>query len=154
MNFAQLFSLVLASAALFGLARATSAQQLPAAGTTVKVPADQIEFVTSGIRQHGGEIFLGRAFGDVQHGKHGTFLKFTPGFRSLLHSHTFDYYAVVIKGVISNPEKGEKDSPLPIGSYWYQKGGELHYTNCLSKEECIIFLVSEGKFDAQTLERE
>jgi beta-alanine degradation protein BauB len=154
MNLRQLFSCVLASSAFLGLAGATSAQGLAAAGTTVKVPANQIEFVTSGIRQHGGEIFLGRAFGDVQNGKHGTFMKFTPGFRSLLHSHTFDYYAVVVKGVISNPEKGEKDSPLPVGSYWYQKGGEPHYTNCLSKEECIIFLVSDGKFDAQTLEKE
>ena len=42
-------------------------------------------------------------------------MKFTPGFRSLLHSHTFDYYAMWFKGVISNPEKGEKDSPLPVG---------------------------------------
>jgi hypothetical protein len=55
---------------------------------------------------------------------------------------------------MSNPEKGEKDSPLPVGSYWYQKGGEPHYTNCLSKEDCIIFLVSDGKFDAQVLEKE
>ena len=154
MNFRQVFSFVLASSALLGLAGATSAQELAATGTTVKVPADQIKFVTSGIRQHGGEIFLGRAFGDIQNGKHGTFLKFTPGFHSLLHSHTSDYYAVVVKGVISNPEKGEKDSPLPVGSYWYQKGGEPHYTNCLSKEDCIIFLVSDGKFDAQVLEKE
>jgi len=151
MNFKQLFSLVLASSALLGSADATQGQG-PSA--TIKVPANQIEFVTSGIRQHGGEIFLGSAFGDVRNGKHGTFMKFTPGFRSLLHSHTFDYYAVVVKGVMSNPEKGEKDSPLPVGSYWYQKGGEPHYTNCLSKDECIIFLVSEGKFDAQTLEKE
>jgi len=154
MNSRRLFSFVLASSALLGSAGATSGQEQAAAGTTIKVSAGRIKFVTSGIRQHGGEIFLGPAFGDVQTGKHGTFMKFTPGFRSLLHSHTFDYYAVVIKGVISNPEKGEKDSPLPVGSYWYQKGGEPHYTNCLSKEECVIFLVSDGKFDAQTLEKE
>jgi len=40
---------------------------------------------------------------------------------------------------MSNPEKGEKDSPLPVGSYWYQKGGEPHYTNCLSKEIASFF---------------
>ena len=68
--------------------------------------------------------------------------------------HTSDYYVVVVKGVMSNPEKGEKDSPLPVGSYWYQKGGEPHYTKCLSKEDCIIFLASDGKFDAQVLEKE
>jgi len=32
-------------------------------------------------------------------------MKFTPGFHSLLHSHTYDYYAVVIKGIMSNPEQ-------------------------------------------------
>jgi hypothetical protein len=154
MKFGQLTASGIAFSVLLGLAGAASAQEPAAAGATVKIPADQIKFSTSGIRQHGGEILLGRAYGDVQNGKHGTFLKFTPGFHSLLHSHTYDYYAVVVKGVISNPEKGEKDSPLPVGSYWYQKGGEPHYTNCLSKEECIIFLVSDGKFDAQVLEKE
>ena len=80
MTFGQVFSFVLASSALLSLAGATSAQERAVAGTTVKVPADQIKFVTSGIRQHGGEIFLGRAFGDIQNGKHGTFMKFTPRF--------------------------------------------------------------------------
>ena len=74
MNFRHVSSFVLASSALLSLAGATSAQELAATGTTVKVPADQIKFVTSGIRQHGGEIFLGRAFGDIQNGKHGTFM--------------------------------------------------------------------------------
>jgi|HubBroStandDraft_5_1064220.scaffolds.fasta_scaffold14640_4 hypothetical protein len=141
--------------ALFGLSGAVNAQTQAAPGTTVKIPADKITYVSSGIKQHGGEIFLGAAYGNAQTGKHGTFMKFTPGFHSLLHSHTNDYYAVVIKGIMSNPEKGEKDSPLPPGSYWYQKGGEPHTTNCLStKEECIIFLVSDGLFDAQVLEKE
>jgi hypothetical protein len=54
MNVGQMFSFVLlASSALLGLAGATSAQELAATGTTVKVPADQIEFVTSGIPREG-----------------------------------------------------------------------------------------------------
>ncbi len=101
MNFQKLLSFVLASSALLGLAGATGAQELAAAGTTVKVPADQIKFVTSGIRQHGGEYFwVGR--------------------------------------VLLVPEG--RRAPLQA--------------NCLSKEECVIFLVSDGKFDAQTLEKE
>ena len=55
--------------------------------------------------------------------------------------------------MISNPEKGEKDLPLPVGSHWYQKGGEPHYTKCLSKQACTIFLVSDENFDAQVLEK-
>ena len=95
MNFTQVFSFVLASSALLGLAGATSAQEPAATGTTVKLPADQIKFVTSGIHQHGGEIFLGRAFGDMQNGKHGTFMKFTPGFSQ---SATFAHLRLLRRG--------------------------------------------------------
>jgi quercetin dioxygenase-like cupin family protein len=124
-------------------------------GESAQIPAGQVHYVSSGIKQHGGEIFIGSGYGDYKSGKHGTFLKFTPGFHSLLHTHTYDYYAVVIKGVVENPVKGEKDTPqLPPGSYWYQKGGQPHWTNCVSKTECIVFLVSDGKWDAQVLEKE
>ena len=154
MNFGQVLSFVLASSALLCLEGATSAQELTATGTTVKSPRTQIKFVTSGIRQHGGEIFLGRAFGDMQNGKHGTFMKFIPWFPQPA---PFAHVRSLRRGgqrCHVNPEQGEKDSPLPVGSYWYQKDGEPHYTNCLSKEDCIIFLVSNGKRDAQVLEKE
>jgi beta-alanine degradation protein BauB len=124
------------------------------AGTTVKIPADKIQFVHSGIVQHGGEILLGPAFGDIKTGKHGTFLHFQGQWASLLHSHTYDYFAVVVKGTVANPEQGEADVPLPPGSYWYQKGGEPHATKCISAEECLVFLVSDHAFDAQVLEKE
>jgi len=78
---------------------------------------------------------------------------FPAGFVSLEHSHTYDYYAVVIKGTIANPLEGEKDLPLPPGSYWYQQGGEPHWTKCISKVPCTIFLVSDGRWDAQVLEK-
>ncbi|MFT3696434.1 MAG: DUF4437 domain-containing protein [Kofleriaceae bacterium] len=121
---------------------------------SVKVPADKVKLVSSGIKQHGGEILVGPAYGDIKNGKHGSFLHFPGNWSSLLHSHTSDYYAVVIKGTIANPLKGEADVALPPGSYWYQKGGEPHTTKCISKEDCLVFLVSDGKFDAQVLEKE
>jgi hypothetical protein len=137
-----------------GLASTVHAQDQAPQAKTVKIPASQIKFVHSGIVQHGGEILFGPAYGDLKTGKHGTFLHFPANWASLLHSHTYDYYAVVVKGVMANPEKGEKDEPLPVGSYWYQKGGEPHTTKCISKEECVIFLVSDHNFDAQVLEKE
>lgn len=121
---------------------------------SVKIPASQIHRDHSGIVQHGGEILLGPAYGDMKTGRHGSFMFFPAGFVSLKHSHTYDYYAVVIKGTIANPLEGEKDLPLPPGSYWYQKGGEPHWTKCISKVPCTIFLVSDGLWDAQVLEKE
>jgi hypothetical protein len=118
-----------------------------------QIPASQIPRLHSGIIQQGGEILLGPAYGDMKTGKHGSFMFFPAGFVSLKHSHTYDYYAVVIKGTIANPLEGEKDLPLPPGSYWYQKGGEPHWTKCISKVPCTIFLVSDGLWDAQVLEK-
>ncbi|RRA49294.1 DUF4437 domain-containing protein [Acidipila sp. EB88] len=124
-------------------------------GSSVQIPDEKIPRVKTGIVQHGGEILIGPAYGDVQNGHHGTFLYFPANWSSLEHTHTFDYYAVVIKGTIQNPRVGETDAvKLGPGSYWYQKGGEPHWTKCVSKEPCTVFLVSEGKFDAQVLEKE
>jgi hypothetical protein len=53
--------------ALFGLSGTVNAQTQAASGATVKIPADKITFVSSGIKQHGGEIFLGAAYGDQRH---------------------------------------------------------------------------------------
>ncbi len=35
---------------------------------------------------------------------------------------------------------GSGDVPLPVGSCWFQKGGERHVTKCISSNECIFFI--------------
>jgi beta-alanine degradation protein BauB len=152
-QFRMSVSVLMAAVACLAATRA-HAQDTTGTTSSIKVPASQIKFVGTGIKQHGGEIFAGQAYGNAQEGKHGTFLRFPAHWASLLHSHTSDYYAVVVRGVMANPLKGEGDLPLPVGSYWYQKGGEAHTTKCISKTECVAFLVSDGKFDAQVLEKE
>jgi hypothetical protein len=93
------------------------------------------------------ELKAGPVYGNLQTGKHGTFVKMPAGFSSAIHTHTEDYYAVVIKGVGTNHVPGDKDVALPVGSYWFQKGEEAHVTKCLSKTDCLFFLVQPGKFD-------
>ena len=39
------------------------------------------------------------------------------------------------------------DIPLPVGSYWFQKGREPHVTKCISPNECNFFIGQNGKFD-------
>jgi hypothetical protein len=116
-------------------------------GPSVSIPADQIKFLHSGLKTDKGELLAGPAYGDMQHGRHGTFLRMPHGFVSPAHSHTEDYYAVVIEGVGSNHPPGAKPVPLPVGSYWFQKGEEAHVTQCLSETDCLFFLVQPGKFD-------
>jgi hypothetical protein len=116
-------------------------------GPSVSIPVDGIKFIHTGVKTAKGELLAGPAYGDLQHGRHGTFVRMPHGFISPVHTHTEDYYAVVLKGVGANQLPGGKVIPLPVGSYWFQKGEEAHVTQCLSKEDCLFFLVQPGKFD-------
>jgi beta-alanine degradation protein BauB len=116
-------------------------------GPSVSTPAPNIKFVGSGVRTEKGELFAGPAYGNLQQGRHGTFIRMPHGFVSPVHTHTEDYYGVVIKGVGANQMPNGKIVPLPVGSYWFQKGEEPHVTQCLSKTDCLFFIVQPGKFD-------
>ena len=116
-------------------------------GASVSIPADQIGFGATGVKTDIGELFAGPAFGDLTTGKHGTFIRMPAHFVSDPHTHTEDYFAVVIDGVGANGPVGATDLPLPKGSYWFQRGEEAHVTKCLSDTDCLFFLVQPGKFD-------
>ena len=132
-----------------------SSPQHPAhEGPSVSIPASKIKFGATGVKSNGLELEAGPVYGNMQTGKHGTFVKMPAGFSSAIHTHTEDYYAVVIKGVGANHAPGGKDVPLPAGSYWFQKGEEPHVTKCLSKTSCLFFLVQPGKFDYVLTEKQ
>lgn len=130
-----------------GHAEETAKSSPPHEGPSVSIPADIIQFSQTGVISNGLELKAGPAYGNLGAGKHGTFVKMPAGFSSPVHTHTDDYYAVVIKGVAVNHAPGAKDVSLPIGSYWFQKGEEAHVTKCISKTDCLFFLVQPGKFD-------
>lgn len=115
---------------------------------SVNILVTQLQYgktgVTDGVH---GELQAAPAYGDLAHGAHGTFIKMPAGFVSPIHTHTGDYWGVVISGVGANGIPGSTDVPLPVGSYWFQKGGERHVTKCLSANECIFFINQSSKFD-------
>jgi hypothetical protein len=135
-------------------AQESTAQHPIHEGPSMSIPASKIGFGPTGVKSNGLELKAGPVYGNLQTGKHGTFVKMPAGFSSAVHTHTEDYYAVVIKGVGANHLPGEKDVPLPVGSYWFQKGEEAHVTKCLSKTDCLFFLVQPGKFDYVLTEKE
>jgi hypothetical protein len=71
-------------------------------GPSVSVPAGEIEFIDTGVKTEKGELQAGPAYGDLQNGRHGTFVRMPAGFKSPVHTHTEDYFAVVVEGVGSN----------------------------------------------------
>ncbi len=144
-------------AALAAIAFATAAQaqdsSYPPAygGESVTKPASEFSFNDTGARGVDPKtgIQFSNVWGDATKGAHGAFFRFDPGFVSKLHSHTYDYYAVVIKGEMENYQPGQKPQKLGPGSYWYQRGKQAHTTSCVSKQPCEIYIVQQNKFDAQ-----
>ncbi len=115
-----------------------------AADTSINLPVTSLKYFDSGV----GALKISPAFGDPSKGAHSTFVKLPAGFVSSLHTHSADYYAVVISGVIANAETVEEPNvPLAPGSYWFQKGQAKHVTKCLSANECIVFITQPAKFD-------
>ena len=120
----------------------------PSGQPSVSTPVTQLTYGPTGVSDGvPGELNAAVAYGDLAHGAHGTFIKMPAGFVSPVHTHTEDYWGVVISGVAANGIPGSRDIPLPVGSYWFQKGGEAHVTKCLSPNECIFFISQNGKFD-------
>ena len=126
----------------------------PSGQPSVSTPVTELKYGPTGVSDgvH-GELHAAAAYGDLAHGAHGTFIKMPAGFVSPVHTHTDDYWGVVISGVAANGLPGSKDIPLPVGSYWFQKGGEAHVTKCLSPNECVFFISQNGKFDYVKVEK-
>lgn len=96
----------------------------------------------------GGPIMFADAFGSREKGPHGTFGLFPGNFETPLHTHSHAYVAVVIKGQMTNPFKGEKNPPMMgPGSFWSVAAGEEHSTACVSEEPCEFFMTGEHNFD-------
>ncbi len=122
-------------------------KQIVHEGPSVSTPASEIRFINTGVKTEKGELRAGPAYGDLQNGRHGTFVRMPAGFKSPVHTHTEDYFAVVVEGVGSNHPVDAEAVPLPTGSYWFQRGEEAHVTECLSEKDCLFFIVQPGKFD-------
>jgi beta-alanine degradation protein BauB len=130
--------LALAASLCFTATVAMAADAVP----TTNIPVTGLKFFDA----H-APLKAAPAYGDMTKGPHGTYVKMPAGYVSPAHTHTEDYWAVVVSGVGANGAPGSTDVPLPSGSYWAQKGKEVHVTKCLSAVECIFFVSQAGKFD-------
>ncbi|MEH6403286.1 MAG: DUF4437 domain-containing protein [Sneathiella sp.] len=91
---------------------------------------------------------MAHAYGHRGKGAHGSFGRFPANFETPGHPHTGAYHGVVIKGVMTNPFKGEKNAPTMVaGSYWYVPAGMPHTTACVSDTPCEFYFHADGAFD-------
>jgi hypothetical protein len=78
------------------------------------------------------------------------FLKIPRGV-GVQHVHTSDYHLLVVEGVMQpwDPGQAEVDAPpLSVGSYWHQRGNEVHTDACLT-DQCVMFVKWSGPHDAR-----
>lgn len=109
------------------------------------VPADRVPWVGEG----SAPVELGALWGDRSQGEAGTLLRTPAGFRAGLHSHTADYWAVVVQGAWEHwvPSTGEGTGiRLERGAHWSQVKTQLHEDACVSDESCIIFLFNKKPY--------
>jgi hypothetical protein len=112
--------------------------------SSVSVPVQDLNFYELGKEK----ITVAKGYGDPAIGAHSNYIKLPGGATSPRHTHSSDYYGVVITGVVTNEQNAVgPDHPLAPGSYWFQKGGEPHVTKCISATECLIFVTQASKFD-------
>src|SRR5262249_2630129 len=96
------------------------------------------------------DIMVSDLYGRFGNTRHSTMMRFPANFKTVVHTHTGDYYAVLISGTLKNYRPGGPMVTLSApGSYWYQKAGEKHVTWCASKTPCTFFLTQGIGFDAQ-----
>ncbi|MEH6528078.1 MAG: DUF4437 domain-containing protein [Sneathiella sp.] len=115
---------------------------------TVALPSELLEY-----HNINPAIKMAAAYGDRSKGSHGSFGQFPPNFETPAHIHSGAYHGVVIKGVMTNPFKGEANSPsLEPGSYWYVPAGSEHTTACISDVPCEFYFYADGAFDFTPVE--
>ena len=88
-------------------------------------------------------------WGNPQDGqKNGTFLKLPAGSSGELRGDDSWMRAVLIQGHASHQVSGhEREQNLEPGSYFGSKGATPHTVTCKAKDDCLIYVSIEGKYN-------
>jgi quercetin dioxygenase-like cupin family protein len=109
-----------------------------------RTPLSDVKWTKSPL---GVEVFA--AFGDASKGPHLTYIKFTPGQKTPVHTHSADYTGVVVSGTGRHhlPGKPETQTDLPAGSTWFMPADLPHISECMPGAECIFAVYQQGPND-------
>jgi quercetin dioxygenase-like cupin family protein len=89
--------------------------------------------------------------GDGTKGAYYGYLKLPANFESPPHSHSSDYWSVLLQGKMTHwaaDGGSEKDSKqLGVGDLTHMPAKLVHISKCYPGAECIMAVVQKGKFD-------
>jgi hypothetical protein len=97
-------------------------------------------------------VDLAPLWGVRTEGEAGTLLRVPGGFESGLHSHTADYWAVLVQGAWKHwvPTTGEGQGLLlEPGAHWTQVHTQPHQDACVSKVPCVVFLFNKDPYKTE-----
>ncbi|MBS1555028.1 MAG: DUF4437 domain-containing protein [Bacteroidetes bacterium] len=116
------------------------------ASTPTRTRTTELKWYDAGL---GFGIQVSPVYGNLQKGEHSTYVKFPAGTTLPMHTHTDDYYGVVISGNLRHPIKGQPETnvSLPPGSHWSMPANVEHVTECEPGVECIVMLTQKKPFD-------
>jgi quercetin dioxygenase-like cupin family protein len=89
--------------------------------------------------------------GDATKGAYMGYLKLPAGFESPPHSHTSDYWAVLVQGQMTHwaaDGGSEKDSKaIGVGGWVHMPGKVVHISKCYPGADCVMVTMQKGKND-------
>jgi len=79
----------------------------------------------------------------------GNFAKLPSGYTGKMNSQGSIFHAVLIQGQLEYQMPNDANSKiLAPGSYFSSEGKSVHQISCKAGEDCIIYIRTNGKFDA------
>jgi len=77
----------------------------------------------------------------------GTLVKLPPHFSGKMYKNDTTFHAVLIQGRIKLKESGETNIKILEPSSYFSSKGSVYQISCEGREDCILYLRSEGMFD-------
>ena len=125
-------------------------------GTTVIYAEDRTWQPMGPLDESGRGIFVSLLYGELETKRPVNLLmKYSAGVKAPPHTHSGDYYAVVVSGQFRHYLKSADEyEVLTPGSSWFQKGHIVHGDYCTGPEDCILSIFWPEGFDVQLSENQ
>ena len=122
---------------------------------TIVTYAEDLKWQPVGPRDAEGKgYFVSLMYGDLEKkGPTHFLMKYSAGKKAPPHTHSGDYYAVVVSGKFRHfLESDNEYELLTAGSTWFQRGGVVHQDECVGPEDGILSIFWPRGFDVEFVE--
>jgi quercetin dioxygenase-like cupin family protein len=92
--------------------------------------------------------------GDMSSGEHITYVRFPPGMRTAVHTHSRLYDGIIISGTARHFKSDSEGSALWLapGSVYQVPAGVPHISECSEDTICIFAIHQHGAFDRSVVD--